>query len=222
MFFCTRPFYPDIPSSVARPCRSPWACWWCQSQRLTCSSGEPLGKVHKASGRAKGAQMTKTNAAGTSPEEVPNRAPWTQWKCKKKLNRVESGRAGSVSWKRYMCLMQRHQVASAEMSQVQSTARRESESQRDTYELCLPAGHWPLWFGAPLQEPEHSDGTKSWCCPGFAEPPRHPRSPTWTPDTPGLPATGEACNKVNVWIVNTHKNCEIVTMTTMNECINGL
>lgn len=43
--------FPHIPSSFAQPCQTPWACWWCQSQMLTCSSGEPLGKVHRESGR---------------------------------------------------------------------------------------------------------------------------------------------------------------------------
>lgn len=46
------------PSSFARLCQTPSACWWCQSQTQTCSSGEPPGKVHRESGeRGRGAQV---------------------------------------------------------------------------------------------------------------------------------------------------------------------
>lgn len=49
LYFPSECFLPHAPSSFAQPCQSPWACWWCQSQKQTCSSGEPPGKVHRAS-----------------------------------------------------------------------------------------------------------------------------------------------------------------------------
>lgn len=42
---------PHLPSSFAQPCQTPWACWWCRSQTLICSSDEPLGKVRRVSGK---------------------------------------------------------------------------------------------------------------------------------------------------------------------------